>query len=314
MTSKSHVDIDEDILTSWGSLAAELIRVEKMGDWKRFGSFSGYIANLAEATKKTKSSFWRVLSAGHDYLQLRKKLDPAGKHLPKLDDPAIKASPESLEILRKISRVAPTELVTDLERRTMDGTISRRELRNLWETYRPVLGGKTARGRGMPAPRYDKKNWGMRRKLIEANILAQIVQNGPEWLPFGNATVDVYKVVHISGNDILRGLYPSAPDMVVLYADQQTPLTIHGIEAVSDVRNNAVLRHYDEKGTVADCLWFATAEPLGKADVASIPEEIGLLLIKGDSVEVVRSPQPAWTRRLDQEDFLRALLRETAKY
>jgi hypothetical protein len=201
----------------WGVSASALHRVEDSGEWRKMGfaSFPLYLESVARESKRQPSSLWRERSSGRLYNELRKKLDPSGKHFPGLSAPGVKASPEPLEIVCKIARVAPIKLVEDLERRAMEGEVTRRELRDIWETYRPVLGRRTARGRGQETPRFDPKDWKMKRALTEANSLASIVQSGPAWLGVDGKAF-LYRLVHISGNNALCHLYPSTPDVVVL--------------------------------------------------------------------------------------------------
>jgi hypothetical protein len=314
MTAKSQPDPHNGAHSRWGLDASELLKVEDSGEWsKQCASFSLYVTRAAQKKKKTKSSLWRLRSAGRYYNELRKKFDPTGKYLPRLEDPLVQASPESLEIVGKISRVAPSEFVEELQRRTMEGEISRRELRDIWETYRPVLGGKTARGRGIEAPRYDKRNGAMRRALAEANSLAPIVQRGPAWLGvLGSAYV--YRVVHISGNDALKHLYPSTPDVVVLLAEKEhSPLVLHGVEAGFTVEGNKLLESFDRYSTNVDYLWFATSKRLYPQEIAKIPEEIGVLFTGQESIEVIRHASRISSGIDEREGLLRILLREASR-
>lgn len=290
--------------------AGELLGLEKSGAWsKTHGSLSFYLSDLARKEKKTKSWFWRLLAAGREYNTLRAKLDPKGQTYPPLESPDIKASPESLELVNKISRIAPSNIVEAVQKKAMAGEVSRRELRDLWLAYRPVLDGKTARGR-IDAPRYDKSNWAMRRALIEANSVALISKNGPGWLDVNSAYV--YKVVHISGNARLRPLYHTAGDVVVLFAgNENSPLEVHGVAAGYFAGDNAVLQHYEE-GTSVDFLWFATPKELSEQEMAKIPEEIGILRAGTDAIKVVRRADSAYSLGVKREELLRVLLNEVS--
>jgi len=294
----------------WGTTASELLTIESTDGWRKtHASLSFYLSDLAKDQNKTKSMFWRLLAAGHEYNRLRAKLDPGGKEFPALEDPGVKASPESLELVNKISRVAPTHVVEMAQRKAMRGEISRRELRTLWLAYRPVLGGKTARGR-IVAPRYDKHNQAMRRALIEANSLALLAQNGPDWL--GSGAPYVYKIVHISGDDRLRHLYPMVPAAVVLFADgERDDLQLHGVEAGDRAEDNAMLEQYDPRKSSVDFLWFATPREFGKEDLAKIPREIGILRASANAIRVVRPARAAKSNEDDSKQLLRAILRET---
>lgn len=295
----------------WGKTASELLAIESTGSWqKTHASLSFYLSDLAKTEDKTKSLYWRLLAAGREYNQLRAKFDPQGKEFPALEESGVKASPESLELVSKIRRVAPAHVMEALERKAMRGEISRRELRTLWLAYRPVLGGKTARGR-IVAPHYDSRNQTMRRALIEANSLALLARNGPEWL--GSRSPYVYRIVHISSDDRLRYLYPSVPDAVVVFAKREKDdIELHGVEAGDLIEDNAVLDHYDPVASSVDFLWFATPRELGERDLARIPQEIGILRASADAIQVVRHAQAAESKEENKQRLLRAILREMA--
>lgn len=58
-----------------------------------------------------------------------------------------KTTPEQVEILTKISTVAPPDVVRALEEKMINGETTRQELRDVWKAYRPAKEGKTERGR-----------------------------------------------------------------------------------------------------------------------------------------------------------------------
>jgi hypothetical protein len=297
----------------WGAGASELLRLEESGAWRKtHGSLSFYIGDLARKENKTKSLFWRLLAAGREYNALRAKLDPEGRVFPPLESPDIKASPESLELVNKISRVAPSSIAETVQKKAMSGEISRRELRNLWLAYRPVLGGQTARGR-VDAPRYDENDISMRRALREANSLALISKGGPRWL--GVDTAYLYKVVYISSDAQLQSLYPAVPDAVVLFEEtERSPLELHGVVAGYMVGNNPVIQRYLDDGTSVDYLWFVTPRNLSAQEIAKIPEDIGILHADQDTIQVIRrcSEEEVRSTSLDREELFRALLREAS--
>lgn len=302
-----------DQVIGWGQMALDLIRVEQNAEWKaRHSSLSAYIEHEAAARQTTKSTLWRLRSAGLYYLDILRRLDPAGDRLPALDDPRLDASPESLELAAKISRVAPEHLVKSLELGAAEGTITRRELRDLWETYRPVLGGKTKRGRGSQPPRFDSQNHIMRRALGEANTLARVVQSGPEWLGLSK-TPHLYRIVHISGSETLRNFHSAAADIVILLAEkEQSTLMLHGVEAGFSPDANPFLQSYDPRQIGVDYLWFATAKKLFPEESAKLPPEIGILHVSPQSIAVARLAERLYAGDM-REDLLRALLREVAR-
>lgn len=295
--------------STWGTAAEALLLVEHEQTWRKMGfsSYSAYIVHEAKQRQITKSSLWRLRSAGRYYGELRAKL---GSGVPGLTEPGIAAAPESLELLKKISRVAPAELLQDLEIRTMLGEISRRELRDIWESYRPVLGGETKRGRGMQEPRYDPQNAFMRAALTEANALAAIVKSAPTWL--GYSDLSLYRAVHISGSRSLNSLYPALPDLVLLITQEEnSPLDIHGIEAGINPSENKYLQKYSVERVNTDYVWFATVLNLVESELLIIPEEIGVFFVSEKGIALVRQAKRLYPK--NNEYFLREILKEVAR-
>jgi hypothetical protein len=307
-------DVYQALPGNWGEAAAELLRVETSGEWKDVNpTFSLYISEIARVLNKARPAFWRLLVAGRTYNSLRTKFDPTGAHLPPLESVRGKPSPESLELVSKIERVAPSEVLESVQRQIMEGHITRDELRRLWETYRPVLGGQTKRGRGVKAPRYNALSPRMRSSFVESNILAIMARQGPDWLGIQGPAY-LYRVIHLSVNKHLRNLQTSVPDVVVLLAENEdSPLVLHGVGVGSGPLQPQVLRHYEPNQVNVDYLWFASPKRLSAEDMADIPEEIGLLIGGPTRLEVVRPAKRSLSGGKAKENLLRMLLREVSR-
>lgn len=302
----------------WGKIAAELLKIKNGNQLDRFNvSFSFFIAQLAKSREKTESTYWRLVKAGEVYSAIREKLDPIGKELPDLAGESVKATPESLEIVDKISRVAPADVLMATQDRAMKGTISRSELRDVWETYRPVLSGKTARGRQSIAPRFDATNTVMQQALDKANRIAPVMQSEPGWLGVTQIPYS-YRVMHIPlGKDRLSAL--SAVAMIAVSADD--PIALHGLyvgdappPAISGQGNLGLEDSYfDYPSFGVDRIWYASTSALNEEEVGFIPQEFGVLQIRKNLVAPQReaqllTPLPGARSRL-LSDLLRESLR-----
>ncbi len=288
------------------------MQVERNEDWRYagFSSFSVYLGEQAKTLNRRKSVLWRLVSAGLFYTKLLKKMDPEGNILPGLTDPRLAASPESLELLEKIGRVAPTEIMMNYEIRTVDGTISRRELRDVWESYRPVLGGRTKRGRGVLPPKIDHDSPEVQASLEESYVLTQILRSGSNWLSY--PTMDIYRAVHISGSQSLRTWYPATSDLVLLVAENATSyLQLHGVEVGRLDYAKGFIKRFLERPPLTDYQWFATTEHLSRNHILWIPDKIGIVEVAFDGVRPVRKAKRL--RVQDNQDFLRELLKEVAR-
>lgn len=122
----------------WQDVASLLVRVEKERLWVTHTvSFTAWIQSVARRADLQESVFWRVLRAARIYRDLTGE-DP---------QPELLVSAESLELADKIRRHAPKAVTHRVIEQTLEGELSRAELREVWATYRPASGGTTARGR-----------------------------------------------------------------------------------------------------------------------------------------------------------------------
>jgi hypothetical protein len=291
----------------WGDLAAYLLQTEKTASWRKtHASFSSWLAHLAQSLDRSEATLWRALAAGRYYNALRQASKKRGITLPVLGAPQLAASPEAIELVAKISRAAPTEVAQQITEKVVAGAISRRELRTYWETYRPVLDGRTARGRNVTAPRFNPSRIDMVSSRLEADCIAGLIHAGGAWL--GVAEPRLYKVIPFRER-MLPGLdVRSVPDVIVLYQrDLRQPLEVHGIEATARPGHNAVIRRYRASGLGVDYLWIVTpSDAQLQKEIRS--NEIGLLEAKPNRVRVFRPAGNAKQNRDETANLLRSLL------
>jgi hypothetical protein len=308
---------EEGIRDRWGEAAAELLSFEgNRAKRNKYGSISNFIRAEATTTNRSVASLWRILSVGRFYEEVRKKLGSQKRHIPKLDDPDFRASVEPLELLSKISRVAPRELVELLEVRTLEGSVSRGQLRSIWATYRPVLEGKTKRGRGASAPVYNPRSLAMQGALIEANVIARILDVGPGWLG-SKGHPNTYKMIHIAGNQNLRSAECGDLDAIILFQEaKEDALTLHGVKCILNARKDRLRGALTLGGTGVDFIWVASPKKLDVKPIREVDHRIGILWANATTVEVIQKPT-----RLEgtiengefRERLLRSLIIEVTK-
>ncbi|HET9100355.1 MAG TPA: hypothetical protein VFN62_08185 [Acidobacteriaceae bacterium] len=291
-----------DSTATWGVKASYLIRLDQASSGKS-DTLTTWINEYAKRAEQKASSLWRLLSAGRYYNELRSQFRRQHLVFPSLDDPRLAASPESLEIVRKISRVAPDEVVMKAQKDAMRGSISRRKLRELWITYRPVLEGRTARGRGVPEPRFDPRNAKMSLARWKADCVAEIRRKGPGWLQESGS--HLYIVIPTANRPEFLGLETSLPDAFVLHCPTENhDIAIHGIWAEMDSPNlvSAI-------APIVDWLWIAFRNRPRPVKMKQIPRKFGLLLAHPG--EVVRLRQAAELQKGNpaREQLLRRLLK-----
>ncbi len=304
-----------DLPDDWGIVAAQLLRVKQTGEWKEYAkSFSAYITGLSVQSKKSRSVFWKLLVAGRVYNSLLTEFDPKAGNFRRLEEVRHSPSPTSLELLDKISRVAPEDVIKDLREKTLKAEVGRDYLLPIWSLYRPLLVGKTKRGRGAPAPRRDSEDESFEIPLFEANALVLFKKAGPESMGLVHNPY-LYRVMSVSKNPHIATLGKYRPDIIVLYAATQSdPVTIHGIEVRGSypLAKETIEHILHEIETEFDFFWIATAEENFDDTAMSLPKSIGLLGLD-NSLRVIRPAVKICRQSNPTEAFLKSLLRAVAK-
>jgi len=143
---------------------------------------SSWLEDLAEGLGLQISNFWRYRKAFESAVIIWSTGE--NKVLKPLDIPE-HVSAESIELLEKISRAAPSDLVNEVANRLYNNDVTRSELRNIWKNFRHAVEDKTSL-----APRYSSlpNNDARRRgRLLEELVFEALVKDGREEgsLPFG---------------------------------------------------------------------------------------------------------------------------------
>ena len=172
---------------SWAHVGWLLDQVDHEKYWARDAhSFSEWLKSLAPKIGMKEASLWRYLGAGRYYQTLRKNFQGRNLPLPPLAKLPDGISAEHLEILAKLERVVSKKDFEELGERILTGSVTRAELRKLWKAYRPILRGRTARGRGMTAPRLNPADPTQSTMQKEAKALTTLMSAGPEWTGINN--------------------------------------------------------------------------------------------------------------------------------
>ncbi len=233
-------------------------------------------------------SLWRYLTAGRYYDELRLHYGGGQSALfPPLREVADAVSPEKLEILSKLSRVAPEDVMTALVHRVVRSEITRGELRAQWEAYRPVLCGRTARGDGVPPPRVDHADPDQAAQLGEANVAFTLLSAGYAWT--GCTDPDLYEVfVELR----VKAPRPMSFDFVAL--QRRTPdsmLELHGIEVLSRLDHLNLATKIKPLLPFFNFVWLALPEDVGPIPVGALQDFVGILRVGQHEVTVERAAQ-----------------------
>lgn len=271
----------------WQQVAKLLMQVERERLWEgHASSFSAWLQGMARRADLQESVFWRSLKAGRIYLELTgsDELDVSSG-----------ISAESLELADKISRHAPKSVTNQVLERTLDGELSRAELRDVWATYRPAAGGVTARGR-LPedadareeavalrraAWETQKRNRENSAEVRRAEMVASF--RAASWLgPLDQARAETR--VGALGGRLACAL--------AVRRDAQRPerLELHGLWSCVAAPE---LADYEFKAPGGvDFLWLAVTSELSARALSTTPRMLGILeLSPSRTLRVVRDAQ-----------------------
>jgi hypothetical protein len=271
---------------SWPETSSVLDRVERTRYWEgRAQSFSEWIALVAHRGGTNESILWRYLGAGRYYRKLRKSLKRRGIVCPPLERLPETISPENLEILAKIERVMPKRAFEEVGERVLGRSITRDELRELWATYRPVLTGRTARGRGTATPRIDPKDAGQLAQQKKAATLTMLMSAKPTWTGID----DPY--FYYAMRDVAipaAGPKKYAFDMLALVRKiEDSPIMMIGVE-VSTAITSEVVYKLGNLAPYCNRLWLGLVTEVKSHEVADVPKYMGILRSDGTSPMVLR--------------------------
>lgn len=298
---------------SWAQVSHLLDQAEQTGYWKNEAkSFTEWLKSLAGSFDLKESTLWRYLTAGRYYVQLRETLAGRKISCPPLEHLSDKVSPENLELLSKLARVAPNDVLQRLAEQVINGSITRAELRTTWQAYRPVLGGRTARGGGVLAPRINLKDRTQFDSLMEAMVFTTLSSDGAGWT--GIANPDLYELfmqVHpeYAGR---RSTYRIFDALAVVRERKNSPLEIHGIEIAGGFHIN-MRGKFEGMAPFCNFLWLAIPESANRISKLDIPDFVGVLRAVGSGLIVERPAGPSELLGTELLAMTKGLLLKTLK-
>ena len=268
----------------WHEIASLLMLVDKERLWEgQAPSFTAWLQGMARRADLQESVFWRCLKAGRIYLELsgRDSLDAE-----------LAVSAESLELADKIRRHAPKAVGADVLTRTLEGDLSRTELRQVWSTYKAAAGGTTDRGR-LPNDPEDRSHaleakraqWESEKRKPEnrAEVRRGELITGFrnfEWLGEHDQARLETRVTGLSGR-------LAAVGVVRRRADAANSVEVHGLWTCVSRPELADFEYAAPAGI--DFMWLAFPEELSEIVPEKTPRLLGLLAMKRkDQVSVVR--------------------------
>jgi hypothetical protein len=291
---------------AWGVIGQFLEMARSSEFWKEEGanSFTEFVRSLAGGCSV--ATLWRYHAAARSFNQLSSKLAkyriPSGS----LESLAHSVSPENIELLGKIARVAPPGVLEPLTKQVLKGAIRREELRRKWHAFRPALAGRTARGRGSAIPRVDQSDPQQYASVLKGMVLNALDGSGPSWT--GCEDPVLYKLFlditpeSAPGPSFLPGRFDA---VAVLRRKPEGPLELHEVECVGSIRDAALGRMLSLAEQSCDYVWVASDHEAGS--LPGISKSVGSLVMKGDQI-VVGRPATRTKNPANRAALLAALL------
>jgi len=265
----------------WRLLARLILACEKSELWKgQTNSFSAWLKQYAEQLGIQITNLWRYRRAANAAFVFWG--DMGLREVDDLMDIPKGISPESIEILEKISRAAPAYLVKDLAARLLKKELPISELRSLWRQFRPVLDGKNARGRGKLVPALSRKSTQRKASLLEDLAIESLRRLRAKDIGGGGT----------SQIKILRNVMVKAGhfelDAVMVVSGGKGGVEIHGVEILGQIYPAKIqflqlLRNY------CDYVWAAFPSDATLEISHDLDADIGLIQVRELNAVILRN-------------------------
>jgi hypothetical protein len=284
----------------WAHASLILIRIRDNELWRpEASSFSDFLKQLSIKTHRKINTYWRTIGSGEYYLRAQKKR-PFLK-LPALATIGKSVSPENLELIEKIARVAPDAMIDEFLLGLVDGKIGRTRLKNTWDIFRNAV-EKTEniyiRRKDFKQPQKAKKSF-----IVDALLVSELLKLGSKWCC--QVTPEVYKFfsyVRVSAK-ALGVHYLLFIDAVAVVQEQSGgEVEIHGVFAASMNEEEGMGWNLRENELTAyrqflDRSWIAVLGPVEEEIVATIPAHAGVIEITHldgtqKFAKIIRRPSP----------------------
>ncbi len=133
---------------SWPMIGQATRRLEALDYAKQHTGEKHWLEQLVEPIGIKRTAAWRYRAIAKDWPWLRRELINQAIDVPTLGQLEPKVSAEQIEILIRVVRATEPDIWKTLAQRVLNRAISLREIRRIWSHHRPILRGRTARGRG----------------------------------------------------------------------------------------------------------------------------------------------------------------------
>lgn len=303
----------------WGEAALILEQISRTEHWqKTHSSFTAWVRTLAELSGFQESNIWRMITSARFYVGLGGRYGAIT--LPPLDEICSLITAEQLELIEKISRVAPRDEIEKLLANAVTGSLTRDRLRLLWRVYRDgdatESKPKNSLKRQMPHGQLPESLIAPDKlsclNAVRARTLISLLDADPIWT--GVQKPHLYRTIYnppVSISIEKNSLY--SPDcLVVLQAERKGDVIFHFVEMFPLKNSTPINIISKSKSVLRYCHFFWLAVDMVPEDfsISGIPENVGIITANGKSLTVHRAPRLSIETGEKSGDLAKLLLAE----
>ena len=308
--------LDPERSPPWTVVGTTLAELDAAGYPDHCQGHEPWLESVIRPLGIKRASGWRYRAIARDWTWLAEKLRDASVTVPNLPDLDPRVSPEQLEILVRLVKTTDPDIWAPVAQGILNRSTTLHEARRTWAHYRPILQGKTARGRSsggfvrqVSIDHADRQTQlaayiSRTRHLLERNYLALLERHvGREVLGICFYQLDPDEVLRCLGDEPEASAQhcPLHAVAAVQFAGDFTNL-LHGFAIAQEPDD---LAWPTEAPRVVDALWH-----VGPREHDFGPDS-GLIVCDGQQLTRIKAPnQSSLTRRRCESDLLmRYLLR-----
>jgi hypothetical protein len=244
----------------WQEVAKLLITAKRDEFYKEHAkNYTQWLRLISKKVDIHEAWFWRILKAGEYYLSITETDD-----VDLISNSVL--NPDKLDLLEKIGRYAPEEKREELLDRALSGNISRRELRETWNNYKPI--GANRSGRKAENEKFKPAEINpATQSVINKAIILDALKN-PEWMMPGVIDHKFFSNVSFGYGDLA---------VMITRNDHVSAPVLCGVKVLGkkDLDNLAQYKNF------LDFLYVAVLDQSKLIQLAkdNLPEDIGILTI-----------------------------------
>lgn len=265
----------------WRILARIILECEEQKLWKgQANSFSAWLKWFAGQLGVHIANLWRFRRAANAAFVFWG--GGGQRRINSLMDIPDGVSPESIEILEKISRAAPSYVVGKLASRLFEKQVTMKELRLLWNKFRPALEGD-ARGRNKLAPKLPRGDE-RRKNVLFHNLVVEPLE-GMNLMDIGYEPGSHIQVL----SKVFEPECGSEIDVVFIVQSNNGLIDIHGVQIVTG-RSDVRPAQLNNITALCDFTWAALPFAPNPDEYNNFSENVGLMYVGDMRTDVLRMP------------------------